>query len=129
MSTTSFHEFRSRSISHTRVEVNHPVLTPVHTAGDHPVNIYVKYQVKLELKHDLNNLEHICALRWASALTSSFTRALREGILVKRMIMFCLQCSLISYKISPSPEIFATFLLFEAEACGGASSYLRIAHV
>ena len=51
-----------------------------------------------------------------------------EGIFAKRKIKFSLQCSLFN-KISSSPEIFAAFLLLEAEAYGGASSYLRVAHV
>ena len=71
--------------------VNHPVKHPVNHRVIHPVNVYIKYQVKLELKHELNNHNLICALRWASAITSSFTRALCEGIFVKRKI----ECSLI----------------------------------
>ena len=66
--------------------VNHGVI--------HPANVYIKHQVKLKLKHELSNHYLICALRWASALTSSFTRAICEGIFAKRKIKFSLQCSL-----------------------------------
>ena len=118
-----------------KVEVKYRVNVSVHRGVNvnvhRGVNVNVHRGVNhgvIQLKHELSNHYLICALRWASALTSSFTRAICEGIFAKRKIKFSLQCSLFN-KISSRPEIFPGFLLHEAEAYGGASSYLRIAHV